>query len=121
VREPSATPQHPEDTVLSRTKSNVVTPSKSNVVATTFQQRSVTPLPLADRGGEHVGDEEADGLRPLILVGACGAFAAVLRNHAEIVLAQVDGQSPEVRGAPALVGPLFARPTSPCVFPPWRG
>jgi hypothetical protein len=28
---------------------------------------------LADRGGEYVGDEEADGLRLLILVGACGA------------------------------------------------
>jgi hypothetical protein len=27
---------------------------------------------LADRGGEHVGDEETDGLRLLILVGACG-------------------------------------------------
>jgi hypothetical protein len=30
--------------------------------------------------------EEADGLRPLIVVSACGAFLAVLRNHAEIVL-----------------------------------
>jgi hypothetical protein len=26
-------------------------------------------------------------LRPLIPVGACGAFVAVLRNHPEIVLA----------------------------------
>jgi hypothetical protein len=31
---------------------------------------------LADRGVEHVGDEEADGLRLPILVGACGAFVA---------------------------------------------
>ena len=31
---------------------------------------------LADRGGEHVGDEEADGLRLLILVAACGPFAS---------------------------------------------
>ena len=30
----------------------------------------VTPLPLADRGGELVGDEEADGFRLLIVVGA---------------------------------------------------
>jgi hypothetical protein len=35
---------------------------------------------LAHRGGEHVGDEEADGLRPLILVGACGTFVAALRH-----------------------------------------
>jgi hypothetical protein len=28
---------------------------------------------MADRGGEHVGDEETDGLRLLILVGACAA------------------------------------------------
>jgi hypothetical protein len=49
---------------------------------------------LADRGGEHVGDEEADGLRLLILVGACGPFVAVLRNHAEIVLAHANRQSP---------------------------
>ena len=31
---------------------------------------------LADRGGKHVGDEEADGLRLLIVVGACGALIA---------------------------------------------
>jgi hypothetical protein len=43
---------------------------------------------LADRGGEHVGDEEADRLRLLILVGACGAFVAVLSNDAEIVLSR---------------------------------
>jgi hypothetical protein len=32
---------------------------------------------LADRGGEHVGDEAADGLRLLIVVGACGAVVSV--------------------------------------------
>jgi hypothetical protein len=35
-------------------------------------------------------NEEADGLRPLIVVGACGAFVAVPRNHAEIVLAHAN-------------------------------
>jgi hypothetical protein len=37
---------------------------------------------LAYRPGEPVGDEKADSVRLLILVGACGAFIAVLRNHA---------------------------------------
>ena len=51
------------------------------------------PVPLADRGGEHVGDEETDGLRLLILVGACGAFVAVLRTCMS-----------EVRGPPVPAG-----------------
>jgi hypothetical protein len=36
-----------------------------------------------------IGEEEADGLSLLIVVGACGVFAAVLRNHAEIIRANV--------------------------------
>ena len=36
---------------------------------------------LADRGGEHIGDEDADGLRLLIVVGASGAFVAALRSR----------------------------------------
>jgi hypothetical protein len=36
-----------------------------------------------------IGEEQADGLSLLIVVGACGALVAVLRNHAEIVLARV--------------------------------
>jgi hypothetical protein len=53
------------------------------------------PVPLADRGGEHVGDEKADRLRLLTLVGACGALVAVLCNHAEIVLAHANRESPK--------------------------
>jgi SAM domain (Sterile alpha motif) len=34
-------------------------------------------------------------LRLLIVVGACGAFVAVLRNHAEIVLAHANRESPK--------------------------
>jgi hypothetical protein len=39
-------------------------------------------------------------LRLLILVGACGAFVAVLRNHAEIVLAHANRQSPKSAAFP---------------------
>jgi hypothetical protein len=70
-----------------------------------MQRRCVAPSPIDVEAGNGVTDERpsasdvaesvergnlrdrADGLRPLILVGACGAFVAVLRNHAEIVLA----------------------------------
>ena len=58
----------------------------------------LTGITPADRGGEHVGDEEADRLRLLIVVGACGAFVAVPRNHAEIVLAHAHRQSPNSLG-----------------------
>jgi hypothetical protein len=37
--------------------------------------------------------EEAGSLRLLITVGACGPFVAVLRNHAEIVLAHANRES----------------------------
>ena len=37
----------------------------------------------------------AHGLRPLILVGASGALVSVLRNHAEIVRADSDRESPK--------------------------
>ena len=53
----------------------------------------LTGITPADRGGEHVGDEEAEGLG--LLAGACGAFVAVLRNHAEIVRADSDRESPK--------------------------
>jgi hypothetical protein len=44
---------------------------------------------------------EADGLRLLIVVGACSAFvAAVLRNHAEIVLAHANRESPKSAALP---------------------
>ena len=41
----------------------------------------------------------ADGLL-LILVGACGAFVAVLRNHAEIVRAHANRESPKSAALP---------------------
>jgi hypothetical protein len=46
------------------------------------------------------GDEEADRLRLLIVVGACGAFVAVLRNRAEIVLAHANRESPKSAALP---------------------
>jgi hypothetical protein len=55
----------------------------------------VTPLPWPIELGEHVRDEEADGLRLLIEIGACSAFVAVLRNHARIIFAHVNRQSPK--------------------------
>jgi hypothetical protein len=36
----------------------------------------------------------------LILVGACGAFVAVLRNHAEIVRAHANRESPKSAALP---------------------
>jgi hypothetical protein len=43
---------------------------------------------------EHIGDEEADGLRPLIVVIADSTLVAALRNRAEIALTHVNRQSP---------------------------
>jgi hypothetical protein len=60
----------------------------------------LTGITPTDRSGEHVGDEEADGLGLQILVGACGAFVAVLRNHAEIVLAHADRESQKSAALP---------------------
>jgi hypothetical protein len=40
------------------------------------------------------------GLRLLILVGACCAFVAVLRNHAEIVIAHANRESPKSAALP---------------------
>ena len=51
-----------------------------------------TPLPV--QSGEHVGDETTDGLRLLIVIGARGAFVAVLRNHAQIVLTHPNRETP---------------------------
>ena len=56
-------------------------------MASLLKRRCNRRTPLAGRSGEHVGDEKADGLRPLILVGARGAAGAALRNPAEVVLA----------------------------------
>jgi hypothetical protein len=45
-------------------------------------------------------NEEADRLRLLIVGSACGAFVAVLRNHAEIVLAHANRESPKSAALP---------------------
>ena len=58
-------------------------------------------------------NEDADGLRLLILVGACGAFVAVLRNHPEIVLAHTDRESPKSAALPFRRGPPKWRPRRP--------
>jgi hypothetical protein len=77
----------------------------------------VTPLPLADRGGEHVGGEEAGGLRLLVLVGAYGAFVAVLRNQRRSSSLTPIVNS-EVCGTPVPAGLPFAWLTSPW-WPPF--
>jgi hypothetical protein len=41
-------------------------------MASLLKRRCNRRAPLAGRSGEHVGDEKADGLRPLILVGSRG-------------------------------------------------
>ena len=41
---------------------------------------------------KRVGEEQADSLRLLIVVGGHGAFVAAFRNRAEIVLADVNRQ-----------------------------
>jgi hypothetical protein len=45
--------------------------------------------------GNGVTNEKADSLGSAVLVGACGAFVAVLRNHAKIVRADADRESPK--------------------------
>ena len=43
-----------------------------------------------------VANKEARSLGSTVLVDACGAFVAVLRNHAEIVRADDDRESPKL-------------------------
>ena len=57
-------------------------------------------VPLADRGGEHVGDLPPHGLRLQIEVGACCAFVAVLRNHVELVLTHHNREFPKSAALP---------------------
>jgi hypothetical protein len=45
--------------------------------------------------GNGVTEETANSLGSGVLVSACGAFVAVLRDHAEIVRAHADRQSPK--------------------------
>jgi len=68
------------------------------VTEAALQRRNA--VTLSDRGGDYVGDEEADSLRLLIVVGACGPLVPVLRNHAEIVLARANRQSPKSAALP---------------------
>jgi hypothetical protein len=47
----------------------------------TAQPSAAIPFqPVRSRQGNRIADEEADGLRLLVVVGACGAFVAALRN-----------------------------------------
>jgi|SRR5580704_10577458 hypothetical protein len=79
----------------------------------------VTPLHWP-RGGEHVGDEEADGFRLLIVVGACCAFAACSAITRRL-LAHANRESPKSAALAFSGGLSFARPTSPYIPPPRRG
>ena len=61
----------------------------------------IIPSPLFSRGegavetGNGVANEKAYTLGSAVLVAASGAFVAVLRNHAEIVRAHADRESPK--------------------------
>jgi hypothetical protein len=58
--------------------------------------------------GNGVANEKADSLGSAVLVAACGALVAVLRNRAEIVLAHLNRQSPK---SAALAHPRGIRAT----------
>jgi hypothetical protein len=63
-------------------------------MASLLKRRCNRRTSLAGRSGEHVGDKKADGLRPLILIGARGAAVAALRNRAQIVLTYPNRETP---------------------------
>jgi hypothetical protein len=54
----------------------------------------------AVKTGDRIANETADSLRSAVLVGACGAFVAVLRNHAKIVRAHANRESPKPAARP---------------------
>jgi len=54
--------------------------------------------------GDRVANETAYSLGSAALVGACGAFVAGLRNHAEIVRAHANRESPKPAARPFSVG-----------------
>jgi len=62
--------------------------------------RNTVILGRFETASEHVGDEEADGSRLLIVVSARGGFVAVLRNHAEIVLGHANRECPNSAALP---------------------
>jgi hypothetical protein len=67
-----------------------------------------------------LGEEEADGLRLLIVVSACGAFVAAFRKHAEIVLVDVHRQPPNSAARPFPVrSHSLSRRCHGCL-PPWQ-
>jgi hypothetical protein len=66
---------------------------------------------------ERFVEEQADRLRLLVEVGGHGAFVAAFRDRAEIVLANVNRQSPKPSSLDAHAAPAFARPTSPWLSP----
>jgi hypothetical protein len=63
-------------------------------------------------------NEEADRLRLLIVGSACGAFVAVLRNHAEIVLAHANRESPKSAALPLPFSQGSHSLGSPCALLP---
>jgi hypothetical protein len=54
--------------------------------------------------GDRIANETADSLGSAVLVGACGTFVAVLRNHAKIVRAHANRESPKPPTRPFPVG-----------------
>jgi len=50
--------------------------------------------------GDCIANETADSLGSAVLVAACGAFVAVLRNHAKIVRAHANRESPKPAARP---------------------
>ena len=54
--------------------------------------------------GNGVTNEKADSLGSAVLVAACGVFVAILRNHAKIVRAHANRESPKRAARPFPVG-----------------
>ena len=67
--------------------------------------------------GDRIANETADSLGSAVLVGACGVFVAVLRNHAKIVRANANRESPQpaARSRCALIRSAMSPWPSPSV------
>jgi hypothetical protein len=113
IGQPHRAPRRPRCSLLSGRR---VTPSRPlplrrNAAVTVRQlgrYAGVTAQPTgcntvsagAVKTGDRIANETADSLRSAVLVGACGAFVAVLRNHAKIVRAHANRESPKLAARP---------------------
>jgi hypothetical protein len=74
-------------TVTAQRQSDVVTlPVTRSDAATVTPQQEFTRSDFE----KAIGEEEADGLRLVIVLSACGAFVAALRDRSQIALTHVN-------------------------------